>query len=174
MAGVSRSWRTCYPGLPRGHSAAEPKPDLEPLMRRLSPPSPGWLFFIASLVAFAIGAFATMAAHARSQSLQPPFDYPPTLTTTPVQVLPLDPARRRIVFINPSATASIAFCPTGVTRAGVPFACAVNGAGSITLLPLGSFILDGGTPQGPPLAMSAAWFGVSNGAGAPATVLEFE
>ena len=174
MAGVSRSWRTCYPGLPRGHSEAELKPDLEANMKRLTAPSPAWALFLASLAAFAIGALATMAAHAQSQSLQPPFDYPPTLTTTRTQVLPLDPARRRIIFFNPSSSASIAFCPSGVTRAGVPFTCAVNGAGSITLLPLGSFILDGGTPQGPPLAMSAAWFGVSNAAGAPATVLEFE
>jgi hypothetical protein len=53
------------------------------------------------------------------------------------------------------------------------FACAVNGAGSITLTPLGSFVLDGGTPTGPPLAMGAAWFGIST-ASAPATIFEFE
>ena len=93
-------------------------------------------------------------------------------------MLPLDPMRRRIIFFNPSATATIAFCPSQVTRGGATLACAVNGASSITLLPLASFVLDGGTPQGPPLAMGAAWFGVSNVApadgSATATVFEFE
>jgi hypothetical protein len=100
----------------------------------------------------------------------PPFDYPAALSTTPVQVLPIDPLRRRIVFFNLSQTATVAFCPSQVTRAGTAFACTVNGAGSITLLPMGSFVLDGGTPQGPPLAMGSAWFGVSSAAG----VLEVE
>jgi hypothetical protein len=143
-------------------------------MKRLTAPSPGWSLFLASLAAFALGALGVVAAHAQSQSLQPPFDYNPTLSTTPVQVLPIDPIRRRIIFSNPSATASIAFCPSGVTRGGATFTCAVNGPGSITLLPLGSFILDGGTPQGPPLSMGAAWIGVASAAGVPATVFEFE
>jgi hypothetical protein len=142
-------------------------------MKRLTTPrAVSWLF-VASLAAFAIGAFGVIAAHAQSQSLVPPFDYPPTLTTTPQQVLPVDPLRRRIIFFNPSATVTIAFCPSGVTRGGIPFTCAVNGAGSITLLPYGSFVLDGGTVQGPPLSMGAAWFGVAT-ASAPSTVFEFE
>jgi hypothetical protein len=143
-------------------------------MRRLSARNPGWSLFLAGIAAFAIGAFSTFAAHAQSQSLGPPWDYPPTLSTTPVQVLPLDPVRRRIVFFNPSQTATIAFCPSQITRNGATFACAVNGAGSITLLPMASFVLDGGTPQGPPLAMGSAWFGVASAASVPATVLEFE
>src|ERR1700722_19729711 len=121
-------------------------------MKRLTTPRAGGWRFGASVAAFAIGSFGVIAAHAQSQSLMPPFDYNPTLSTTPVQVLPLDPVRRRIVFHNPSATTLIAFCPPGVTRAGVTFTCAVNGAGSITLRPYGSYILDGGTPQGPPLS----------------------
>ncbi|HZZ22898.1 MAG TPA: hypothetical protein VFE60_10150 [Roseiarcus sp.] len=139
-------------------------------MRRLHAPS-GWapaaLLSALALLALSVTAFG------QSRSLAPPFDYPPTFSTTPQQVLPIDPARRRIIFFNPSSTASIAFCPSSLTRGGVAFTCAVNGAGSITLLPLASFVLDGGTPQGPPLAMSAAWFGVST-TNAPATVLEFE
>jgi hypothetical protein len=95
------------------------------------------------------------------------------LSATPQQVLAIDPVRRRIIFFNPSSTATIAFCPSGITRAGVTFACSVNGAGSITLLPMGSFVLDGGTEQGPPLAMGAAWMGVATTT-APATVFEFE
>jgi hypothetical protein len=147
-------------------------------MKRLTAPGIG----LGSVALLAVLAFLSAAellgtvvtASGQSQSLQPPFDYPPTLSTTPVQVLAIDPARRRIVFFNPSATASIAFCPSGVTRAGVTFTCSVNGAGSITLSPLGSFILDGGTPQGPPLSMSAAWFGAASAPGSPATVFEFE
>jgi hypothetical protein len=119
------------------------------------------------------GTLLARSVTAKAQSLGPPWDYPPTLTATPQQVLPVDPARRRIIFANPSATATIAFCPSQVTRDGSTFACAVNGAGSITLTPLGSFVLDGGTPTGPPLAMGAAWFGVST-ASAPATIFEFE
>jgi hypothetical protein len=134
-----------------------------------------------SIVALAALALAGGAAVAQqqfiplpNQSLQPPWDYPPVLTTTPVQVLAPDTLRRRVIFFNPSATATIAFCPSQVTRAGATFACAVNGAGSITLLPLASFILDGGTPQGSPLQMGAAWFGVSASGNAPATLFEFE
>ena len=126
-----------------------------------------FLLPLAALLALSV------SASGQSQSLTPPFDYPTALTTTPVQVLPIDPLRRRIIFVNPSATVSIAFCPSQVTRAGATFTCAVNGAGSITLLPYGSFVLDGGTPQGPALQMGSAWFGVAT-ANAPSTVLEFE
>jgi hypothetical protein len=143
-------------------------------MRRLSPHGRAW-FFLGNLVALAIGcAIGVVAAPVHAQSLGPPWDYPPILSATPQMVLPADPIGRRIIFVNPSATASIAFCPSQIARNGVAFACAVNGAGSITLLPLASFLLDGGTPQGPPLAMGAAWFGVSTAASVPATVLEFE
>lgn len=122
----------------------------------------------------AAAALLALTAPAKAQSIPPPWVYPPILSTSPVQVLPIDAARRRIIFFNPSATATIAFCPSQVTRAGVVFACAVNGAGSITLLPLASFVLDGGTPTGPALAMGAAWFGVASAASTPATVFEFE
>lgn len=130
----------------------------------------------AEALALAAGLLLAAGYHAafgQSQSLPPPWDYNPTLTTTPAQVLPVDPVRRRIIFFNPSPTVTIAFCPSQVTRAGATFACAVNGAGSITLLPMASFVLDGGTPAGPPLAMGAAWFGVAT-TSAPATVFEFE
>jgi hypothetical protein len=125
-------------------------------------------------VVLSAAALLALSVTASGQSLAPPFDYPPTLSATPVQVLPVNPIRRRIIFFNPSATAAIAFCPSQVTRAGATFACAVNGSGSITLLPLASFVLDGGTPQGPPLAMGSAWFGVASTSGVGATVLEFE
>lgn len=120
----------------------------------------------------AASALLALSVSAKAQIVAP-WDYPPVLSATAQQVLPLNPARRRIIFVNPNTSGSIAFCPSGVTRAGVAFACAVNGAGSITLSPLGSFVLDGGTPNGPPLAIGAAWIGVASGT-ANATVLEFE
>lgn len=122
----------------------------------------------------AASVLLALAVSAKAQSIPPPWPYNPTLGTTPAQVLPIDTVRRRIIFQNPSATATIAFCPTGQTRAGVTFTCAVHGAGSITVLPMGSFTLDGGTPQGPALSMGAAWIGVADSANSPATLLEFE
>jgi hypothetical protein len=113
-------------------------------LRRLSPPARAWVF-LGNLAALALGCalgFVSVPAHAQfvppppNQSLTPPFDYPPIMSATPTQVLPVDPLRRRIIFMNPSQTATIAFCPSQITRAGATFACAVNGAGSITLLPL--------------------------------------
>ena len=101
-------------------------------MKRLSRPGIGGL-----LVALGIIAAAPVAAQfippAPNLNLNPPFDYPTVLSATPVQVRTIDPARRRIIFFNPSSTATIAFCPSQVTRPGVTFNCAVNGAGSITL-----------------------------------------
>jgi hypothetical protein len=41
----------------------------------------------------------SVTAFGQSQSLLPPFDYNPTLGTSPVQVLTVDPIRRRIVFL---------------------------------------------------------------------------
>lgn len=122
----------------------------------------------------AAAALLALSAGANAQSIGPPWTYPPTLTATPVQVLPVDLVRRRIIFFNPSATASIAFCASTQTRAAASYTCAVNGAGSITLKPYGSFVLDGGTPTGPALAMSAAWIGVASSGSVPATILEFE
>jgi hypothetical protein len=140
----------------------------------------GILGAIGVSTAFLVAVLSSLA-HAQTQNflqppntLLPPFDYPPILSTTPIQVLTVDSLRRRIICFNPSATATIAFCPSQITRPGVTFACAVNGAGSITLLPMASFVLDGGTEQGPPLAMGAAWFGVASAAGSPATICEFE
>jgi hypothetical protein len=86
-----------------------------------------------ALLALSIRASGQFIPPPPNQNLLPPFDYPTALSTTPVQVLPINTARRRIVFFNPSQTVTIAFCPSGVTRAGVTFTCAVNGAGSITL-----------------------------------------
>ena len=113
----------------------------------------------------------TSAAHAQQV---PPYVYPATIGTASTPILPVNSARRRIVFYNPNATAIIAFCPVGPGRNGTAITCAVNGAGSITLLPYASYTLDGGTPSGPPLAMGSAWNAIANTASSAFTVLEFE
>jgi hypothetical protein len=82
-------------------------------------------------------------------------------------------AASRIIFVNPCKTVSIAFCPSGVTRAGVAFTCAVNGAGSVTLLPLGSFVRWRHAARSAALDR-VAWIGVTSAAGVPATVFELE
>jgi hypothetical protein len=75
------------------------------------------LLSAAALLALSVTASGQFVPPPPNQNLAPPFDYPPILSTTPQQVLAIDTARRRIIFFNPSQTATIAFCPSGVTRA---------------------------------------------------------
>jgi hypothetical protein len=77
-------------------------------MKRLTVRKPGLALFLAGLAAFAAGALGVVAARAQSQSLGPPWDYPPTLGVTPIQVLAADLVR---LFINPSATVTIDHLP---------------------------------------------------------------
>ena len=108
----------------------------------------------------------------------PPYTYPQTLGTSSVTVLPVNPARKKIMFPNPNATALIAVCPIGPTRAvgGSPalIVAAINGAGCLTLLPSQTQEITGGTPSGPQQAMGSAWVGIASAAGSAFTILEFE
>ena len=88
-----------------------------------------------------------------------------------MQVLQADNARRRIVFANPNATATVAVCPTLSRVNSAPIVCAVNGAGSITLLPYASFPVDGVGQNG---STSGALECVSDTPGAALSILEFE
>ena len=116
-----------------------------------------------------------LAALAPAAAQVPPYLYPAVIGTTQAQVLPQNDRRRRVIFINPNATATIAFCPAGPARnTGAAVACAVNGAGSITVLPRSSFVIDGGTLEGPPLQMGSAWNGVADTPSSNFTALEFE
>lgn len=103
-----------------------------------------------------------------------PYVFPATIGTAPASILPVNKARRRVIFFNPNPAAMIAFCPAGPARNSTAFTCAVGGAGSITVLPYSSVTIDGGTPSGPPLAMSGAWNAVADTASSKFTVLEFE
>jgi hypothetical protein len=66
----------------------------------------------------------------------PPYVYPVTLGTASTQVLPVNPSRKRVIFVNPNATALIAVCPLGPTRnTNVIVTAVINGAGCRTILP---------------------------------------
>lgn len=116
-------------------------------------------------------------AFAQQPNPLPPFVYPVTLGTSPAQVVGSNQARRRIQFLNPSATATVAVCPpfarTGTTTP-TPIVCAVNGAGSITIPPYGLFTVDAGSAGSSGFSMGTAWNGVASAPSSPLTVLEFE
>jgi flavoprotein len=115
------------------------------------------------------------AAHAQQV---PPYTYPQTLGTSSVQVLPVNPARKKVIFHNPNATALIAVCPVGPTRAvggsTALITAAINGAGCITLLPYDRVEVSGSTASGPQQSMGSAWVGIASAASSAFTVLEFE
>jgi flavoprotein len=125
----------------------------------------------ASLLLLAGATFATGAA-----AQVPPYVYPVTLGTSSIQVLPVNPLRKRVIFTNQSGTGLIAVCPLGPARnTGTIITAVVNGAGCVTLVPYGSFTLDNGEGSGaPPLSIPSAWVGVANAAASPLTMIEFE
>jgi hypothetical protein len=101
----------------------------------------------------------------------PPYAYPITVGTSPVQVLGPDAARRRLVFSNPNATATVAVCPAVSRVNSAPITCAVNGAGSVTILPYASFTVDGVGQNG---SLLSAWNGIASAPGSALSILEFE
>lgn len=112
-----------------------------------------------------------ISAPAFAQSPGMPYTYPVTIGTSSSQVIGTNTNRKRIEFVNPNATALIAVCPT-ISRTTVPtITCAVNGAGSITLLPYASYRVDGvgNIPQ-----VNSAWNGIASTPGAALTVFEWE
>jgi hypothetical protein len=127
------------------------------------------------LAAALLSAFLASASHAQQV---PPFTYPQTLGTSSVTVLPVNPARKKVIFHNPNATALIAVCPVGPTRTvGGSIAlivAAINGAGCVTLLPYDRVEVSGSTASGPQQAMGSAWVGIASAPGSTLTVLEFE
>jgi hypothetical protein len=101
----------------------------------------------------------------------PPYAYPITVGTAQVQVLGPDAARRRLVFSNPNATALIAVCPTLSRVNSAAITCAVNGAGSITILPYAAFTVDGVGQNG---ALPSPWNAIASAPGSALSILEFE
>jgi hypothetical protein len=102
-----------------------------------------------------------------------PFVLPVTVGTSSALAVPASPThRKKLVFVNSSSTAKIAVCPTISRVTGAAFTCTVNGAGSITLLPLSQYTIAGPGPQ--TIIVGTAWNAIADNAGSPLTVLEFE
>jgi flavoprotein len=105
----------------------------------------------------------------------PPYVYPVTLGTSSIQVLPVNPLRKRVIFVNPNATALVAVCPSGPSRnTNVIVTAIINGAGCRTILPYDAFTVDGSGASGPQLYMPSAWVGIASAVSSSLTVLEFE
>jgi hypothetical protein len=101
----------------------------------------------------------------------PPYAYPITVGTSQVQVLGADNARRRLVFQNPNAKTTVAVCPAISRVNSAAITCAVNGAGSITILPYASFTIDGVGQNG---ALPSPWNAIASAPGSALSILEFE
>lgn len=117
---------------------------------------------------------AVLALTASLHAQVAPYIYAPTIGTSSSQVLSQNPLRKRLIFVNPNATANVAVCPIGPTRTGATITPAINGAGCITILPLGSFTVDGAIGSGPLLSMPSAWNAIASAGSSALTILEFE
>jgi hypothetical protein len=102
-----------------------------------------------------------------------PVGWGTTVGLTSGPVMPSNPSRTGLIFINASVSAAIAICPNvlnvgalGVYPGAVtPGIAVVNGAGSTTMQPGDKFIIDN-------LNCTCAWNGIGSGAGAVLTILE--
>ena len=119
-----------------------------------------------------VGAAAAFLAELRKARAENFRSYPVTLTTTSAQILGAGTAnRRRLVFINASKTANVAFCPATRGDNSQPLAAVLFGAGSIPLLPLTGYMIDGTGP--PVLDISVAFNGISDTNGSQMTILDY-
>lgn len=131
---------------------------------------------IRLIITALVVALQPAIAYGQTPNPLPPFAYAVTVGTAATQVIGANPARKRLLFVNPSSTASVAVCPP-VQRVGTPptpIVCAVNGAGSVTIPPLGVFTVDGGAAGNASFAMSTSWNGVASAPSSPLTILESE
>ena len=101
-----------------------------------------------------------------------PLGWGTTVGLTSGPVLPTNPTRGGLIFINASVSAAIAICPSvvnqGILGVYTGFAvgvAAINGAGSVTMQPGDKFIIDN-------LNCTGAWNGIASGTGAVLTILE--
>jgi len=121
-------------------------------------------------VAAACVFWAAAGSLAQQNSTANPFVWSATVTTAPAQVIGLNNSRKRIKFYNPNASVTVAVCPLYSRNAGSTFTCAVNGAGSITILPYSSAQLDGMPPT---MLVPTGWNAVGSGSG-NLTIFEWE
>jgi hypothetical protein len=105
----------------------------------------------------------------------PPYVYNIALGTSSVQILAVDTLRKRLIFINPNASASVAVCPAGPDRkTGLAITAAINGGGCATISPGGSFTVESSNGSGPVLNMPSAWVGIASAGSSALTIFEFE
>lgn len=111
-----------------------------------------------------------MAVNTTGQAL--PLGWGTTVGTSSVQVLPVNPSRLALVFINSSPSVAVGICPSvvnagvnGVYTGAAASVAAINGAGSITMNPGDKFIIDS-------MNVTTAWNGIAAGAGGQLTILE--
>jgi flavoprotein len=122
-----------------------------------------------------LASLLLLAAATSATAQVPPYVYPVTLGTSSVQILPVNPARKRVMFVNPNATALVAVCPFGPARStNVAVVAAINGAGCRTILPYDAFTVDGSGASGPQLYMPSAWVGIASAGSSALTILEFD
>lgn len=101
-----------------------------------------------------------------------PVSWGTTVGTVSGPVLPANPSRNGLIFINASVSVPVAIVPvqlnSGVFGVYSGFAASVaviNGAGSVTMQPGDKLIIDN-------LNCTCAWNGIAGGAGAILTILE--
>lgn len=125
---------------------------------------------VAAVMVAATASFAQTYGPPQSAPEQP-FVLPTTVGTSPVEIAPLNPARRSIEFCNPNATATCSVCPYRSRLDSSVITCAVNGAGSVTL-PASWCWGKTTTPQ--TSTLKSAWYGVCSSSGQKLSVFETE
>jgi hypothetical protein len=111
-------------------------------------------------------ALSATAAHAQTQ----PFALPATVGLASSVVAAANPNRKKILFVNPNPVAKVAVCPVASRLVPSTLTCTVGGAGSITLLPYASFMIE----QTGASAVATSWNGISDTAASALTIYEFE
>jgi hypothetical protein len=99
-----------------------------------------------------------------------PYSYNLTIGTVSVQILPANPSRKALLLFNPSNN-TVSVCPA-FTPGGTALAAVVNGAGSISVLSGGGFLMLP-QPGWPDIGLGSAFNAIASGAGTPFTVWEF-
>src|SRR5262249_27536261 len=121
-----------------------------------------------------LAALGLILGAALSHAQEPPYAWDVTVTNASAQAIGHNSLRKRIIFFNGSATATVACVPALSRRTGASLAATINGAGSITLLPYGSMTIDGGVSSNPVLSIPSAWNCISSAGSSPLTIFEFE
>jgi hypothetical protein len=120
---------------------------------------------------FAILLLSVLPARGAPAQQGLPYAWPRTIGTSASAVLPFNPTRKQLFFVNPNAVAIIAVCPAVDRVTGGAIACTLHGPGAIPILPYAYLPLAGvgGNPNLP-----QAWNAISDTAASALTILEWE